>query len=268
MRTDFHHILVQQEERVVTITMNRPEVLNAFNDLMLEELTLALEEAAREESVRCVVVTGAGRAFGAGQDLTNFVAPQKTADDGETAKISVHLEKYHRVVQLMRNMPKPVIAAVRGVAAGISCNIALACDIRIAADNARFIEAFARIGLIPDGGGGYLLPRLIGLGRALDMSLLTDEVSGPEAERIGLVTKCVPVAEFEGAVAALAKRLADGPTRSYGLIKELLYKSMDLSFQESLALEGQLQDSARATADHKEGVNAFLQKRPARYTGK
>ncbi len=268
MRTDFQYVLMQQEEGVVTVVMNRPEVLNAFNDQMLEELTLALEEAGRDDSVRCVVLTGAGRAFGAGQDLTNFVEPQQTQAGSEAGKVSVHLAKYHRVVHLMRNMPKPIIAAIRGVAAGISCNIALACDIRVAADNARFIEAFARIGLVPDGGGGYLLPRLIGLGRALDMSLLADEVSGVEAERIGLVTTCVPLAEFEATVAALAKRLAHGPTRSYGLIKALLYQSMDLNFQELLALEGQLQDSARETSDHQEGVNAFLQKRPARYTGK
>jgi 2-(1,2-epoxy-1,2-dihydrophenyl)acetyl-CoA isomerase len=165
-------------------------------------------------------------------------------------------------------MPKPTVAAVRGVAAGIACNIALASDLRIAADNARFLEAFAHIGLVPDGGGGYLLPRLVGLGRALDMALLAEEVSGPEAERIGLVTKCVPLAEFDTAVAALARRLANGPTRTYGLIKELLYKSMDLPLPASFELEGQLQDLAISTADHQEGVNAFLQKRPARYIGK
>jgi 2-(1,2-epoxy-1,2-dihydrophenyl)acetyl-CoA isomerase len=168
----------------------------------------------------------------------------------------------------MREMPKPVIAAIRGVAAGISLNIALACDMRIAADNARLLEAFARIGLVPDGGGGYTLPRLVGLGKALEMSMLADEVSGPEAERIGLVNKCVPLAEFEETTKAFAKRLAEGPTRSYGLIKELMYKSLDMNFQASLHLEGQLQDAAFATADHREGVDAFLHKRPAKFTGK
>jgi len=264
-RTDFQHLLVQQEEGVVTLTMNRPEVLNAFNDPMLAELTEALEAAASDETVRCVVITGAGRAFGAGQDLTNFNRP---LENGETPKVSEHLGKYHRVVHLIREMPKPVVAAVRGVAAGISCNIALACDLRIAADNARFIEAFARIGLVPDGGGAYFLPRLVGLGRALEMSLLADEVSGSEAERIGLVTKCVPLDEFDESVKAFAHRLANGPTRSYGLIKQLFYKSMDMNLQESLQLEGQLQDEAFATEDHREGVTAFLQKRPAKYTGK
>lgn len=263
-RTDFQHLLVQHEEGVVTLTMNRPEVLNAFNDTMLAELTEALEVAASDETVRCVVITGAGRAFGAGQDLTSFNRPLV---NGETPKVSEHLNKYHRVVYLIREMPKPVVAAVRGVAAGISCNIALACDLRIAADNARFIEAFARIGLVPDGGGAYFLPRLIGLGRALEMSLLADEVLGPEAERIGLVTKCVPLGEFDESVKAFAQRLANGPTRSYGLIKQLLYKSMESDLQASLQLEGQMQDIAFTTQDHREGVSAFLQKRPAKYTG-
>ena len=265
MRTDFQHLLVQQEEGVITITMNRPEVLNAFNDLMLQELTEAVEAAAHNDAIRCVVITGAGRAFGAGQDLTSF-APAPS--NGEVGTVSEHLKKYHRLLQVIHDMPKPVLAAIRGVAAGISCNIALACDLRIAADNARFIEAFARIGLVPDGGGGYFLPRIVGLGKALELAMLADEVSGPEAERIGLVNKCVPVAEFEAATAAFARRLANGPTRTYGLIKELMYKSLDSDLQTSLTLEGKLQDIARGTADHREGVDAFLHKRAAKYSGK
>jgi 2-(1,2-epoxy-1,2-dihydrophenyl)acetyl-CoA isomerase len=265
MRTDFQHLLVEQDEGVITLTMNRPEVLNAFNDLMLEELTEAIEAAAQDETVRCIVLTGAGRAFGAGQDLSGFGVAH---GHDEPFRVSQHLTKYHRLILAMREMPKPIVAAIRGVAAGISLNIALACDMRIAADNARLLEAFARIGLIPDGGGGYTLPRLIGLGKALEMSMLADEVSGPEAERIGLVNKCVPLAEFEEATKAFAKRLAKGPTRSYGLIKELLYKSLDMDFQASLHLEGQLQDAAFTTVDHREGVDAFLHKRLAKFTGK
>lgn len=265
MRTDFQHLLVQQDEGVVTITMNRPEVLNAFNDLMLQELTEAAEIAAHENGIRCVVVTGAGKAFGAGQDLSSFAT---VPESGEPIRVSEHLTKYHRLVHTLRSMPKPVLAAIRGVAAGISCNIALACDLRIAADNARFIEAFARIGLVPDGGGGYFLPRLVGLGRAMELAMLADEVSGPEAERIGLINKCVPVAEFEATTMVLAKRLANGPTRTYGLIKELLYKSLDSDLQTLLNLEGRLQDAAFETADHKEGVNAFLQKRASKFIGK
>ncbi len=264
MRTDYKHLLVERAEGVVTITMNRPEVLNSFNDIMLDELIEVAQEVGRDEAVRCVVLTGAGRAFGAGQDLSGFGAAHA---NGEPLKVSEHLKKYHQLVYTLREMPKPVIAAVRGVAAGISCNIALACDLRIAADNARFIEAFARIGLVPDGGGGYFLPRLVGLGKAMEMALLAEEVNGKEAERIGLVNKCVPLEDFDAFVATLAQRLAQGPTRSYGYIKELLYKSLDSDLQSSLELEGALQDKAFATADHKEGVSAFLQKRSAKFTG-
>ncbi len=203
MRTDFQHLLISQDNSVLTITMNRPEVLNAFNDTMLGELNEAIEAAAQDD-----------------------------------------------------------------VAAGISCNLALACDMRIAADDARFIEAFARIGLVPDGGGGYFLPRLVGFGKALELAMLADEVSGPEAERIGLVNKCVPLTEFESATKTFAQRLAHGPTHTYGLIKELMNKSLESDLLSSLRLEGELQDIAFETADHREGVAAFLQKRPARFTGR
>src|SRR2546421_8464340 len=265
MRTDFQHLLLEQDDGVLTITMNRPEVLNAFNDTMLAELTEAVEAAAQDEAVRCVVLAGAGRAFGSGQDLHSLAGGRSS---GAIGVVSEHLQKYHRVVYAIREMLKPVIAAVRGVAAGISCNIALACDLRIAADDARFIEAFARIGLVPDGGGGYFLPRLVGFGKALELAMLADEVSGPEAERIGLVNKCVPLAEFESATKTFAQRLAQGPTRTYGLIKELMNKSLESDLQSSLRLEGELQDIAFETADHREGVAAFLQKRPARFTGR
>ncbi len=264
MRTDYQCLLVEQDGGVLTVTMNRPEKLNAFDDTMLQELTEVIEAAAQDEAVRCLVITGAGRAFGSGQDLTTFAARSATAGP---FKVSQHLVSYHRLVFAIRNAPKPVVAAVHGVAAGISCNIALACDMRIAADNARFIEAFARIGLVPDGGGGFFLPRLVGMGKAIEMSMLADEVSGPEAERIGLVNKCVPLAEFESTTKAFAQRLAKGPTRSYALIKELIYTSVQVDLQTSLRLEGELQDKAFETADHREGVTAFLQKRPAQYTG-
>ncbi len=266
MQTDFQALLLEREEGVVTITMNRPEVLNALNDVMIEELTEAFDAAAHDEGVRCVVLTGAGSSFGAGQDLHTFVQTRSSSSP-EPMKVSEHLEKYHTLLYSIQEMPKPVLAAIRGVAAGISANLAFACDLRIAADNARFIEAFSRIGLVPDGGGGYFLPRLVGLGRALEMALLADEVKATEAERIGLVNRCVPLAEFDEATRTLALRLAHGPTRSYALIKELMYKSLDLELQSVLTLEGKLQGMAIQTADHKEGVNAFLQKRAPRFNG-
>ena len=265
MRSEFQHLLVRQEEGFVVLTMNRPEVLNAFNDLMLQELTEATASAAQDETIRCVVINGAGRAFGAGQDINGFATIHES---GEPIKVSEHLAKYHRLIQLFQEMPKPVIAAVHGVAAGVSCNLALACDLRITADNARFVEAFARIGLVPDGGGAYFLPRLVGLGKALEMALLNDDISASEAERIGLVNKCVPLDEFETFTVTLAQRLAQGPTRSYGLIKKLMYRSLDSDLQTSLQLEGEMQDIAINTDDHRESVRAFLEKRHASYNGR
>lgn len=265
MRTDFQHLLIQQENGVLTIIMNRPEVLNAFNDVMLSELTEAVEAVAQDEAIRCVVLTGAGKAFGSGQDLRSLVEGRAS---GAIGALSDHVQKYHRVVLAIRNMPKPVIAAVRGVAAGISCNIALACDMRIAAEDARFLEAFARIGLVPDGGGGYFLTRLVGVGKAMELSMLADEVSGSEAERIGLVNKCVPREEFEAATVALAQRLAKGPTQAYALIKKLIYTSAESDLQTALLIEGELQDMAFETEDHQNAVAAFLQKRPPEYKGR
>ncbi len=264
MRGSFQYLLVRQDEGVLTITMNRPEVLNAFNDLMLEELTEAVESAARDDAVRCVIIAGAGRAFGSGQDLSVLASAHSAA---EPVKVSTHLQKYHHLVQVLHEMPKPVIAAMQGVAAGISLNIALACDLRIASDEARFRQAFARIGLVPDGGGAYFLPRLVGLGKALEMALLADDMNAQEAERYGLVNACVPLAELEAATRTLARRLANGPTRAYGLIKELLYTAVDSDLPTVFALEGKLQDIAIETADHREGVAAFLQKRPPNYSG-
>jgi 2-(1,2-epoxy-1,2-dihydrophenyl)acetyl-CoA isomerase len=265
MRTDFQHVLVAQDGAVLTVTMNRPEVLNAFNSLMLQEMIEVVEVASQDTGVRCLVIKGSGRAFGSGQDLSVFFDAHVRS---EVLDVSGHLQSYHKLINLIRAMPKPVIAAIHGVAAGISLNIALACDLRIAADNARFTEAFARIGLVPDAGGAYFLPRLIGLAKALEMALLTDEINAVEAERIGLINKCVPVAEFEAETHALARRLAVGPTRTYGYIKELFYSALDLDLPAVLDLEGKLQAVALATEDHHEGVEAFLQKRSPKYSGK
>src|SRR6266487_1407286 len=248
MRTDFQTVLVEQDESVVILTMNRPDVLNAISALLLQELIEAVEAAAHDDMIRCVVLTGAGRAFGAGQDLTEFGSAHAS---GETHLVSEQLPKYHRLISAILHMPKPVIAAIQGVATGITLNIALACDMRVAAENARLGEGFARIGL----------------GRALEMALLAEDISGAEAERIGLVNRCVPLAELDRTTRALAKRLANGPTRTYQLIKELMYRSLDMDLQASLHLEGQLQEAAYTTADHREGVDAFLHKRAATFTG-
>jgi 2-(1,2-epoxy-1,2-dihydrophenyl)acetyl-CoA isomerase len=264
MRADYQMLLIEQGDGVATITMNRPEVLNALNREMLLELGVAMEDAAGDEAVRCVVLAGAGRAFGAGQDLNTFA---KMYASPEPIKVSGELAHYHRVLRAMRAAPKPVIAAVQGVAAGASCNLALACDLRVAADTARFRQAFSRIGLVPDAGGGFLLTRLVGLGKAMELAMLADDVTGPEAARIGLVNFCVPLADFPQTVRDVAWRLAHGPTTAYALIKEQLYRATESDLEAALALEGALQDRAINTADHREGVRAFLEKRPPRYTG-
>ncbi|GCE13262.1 enoyl-CoA hydratase/isomerase family protein [Tengunoibacter tsumagoiensis] len=261
MRTDFQHLIVQRQGGVLTLLMNRPEVLNAFNAQLLQDCIEAAQAAAEDETVRCVVLAGAGRAFGSGQDLSFFKDPL-SEDAGRD-----HLQHYHRLVQIIHTMPKPVVAALHGVATGISLNIALACDLRIAADTTRFSEGFARIGLVPDGGGAYFLTRLVGLSKALELSLLAEEILAPEAERIGLIHKCVPLSELETTVQALAQRLAEGPTVTYGLIKRLVYAAPDGDLSTIFALESELQGQAIQTADHKEAVAAFLQKRPPSYTG-
>lgn len=266
MRTDYEHLLVSQNDGVLTITMNRPEVLNAVSEPMLDGLGEILEAAAHDASVRCIVLTGAGRAFGSGADVRGIAALHEAAGEAPL-KISEHLHKYHRVVRAIRSMSQPVVAAVHGVAAGASCNLALACDLRIVSEDARFIEAFARIGLVPDAGGGFFLPHLVGLGKALELALLADEISGPEAERLGLANMCVPVARFEETVKTLARRLAAGPPRTYGLIKVLMQTAVTSDLETTMRTEGELQDIAINTADHREGVAAFLQKRPAVFTG-
>lgn len=265
MRNDFQHLLTQATDHVLTVTMNRPEVLNAINETMLSSLNEVMTEAAQDEDIRCVVLKGAGRGFGSGQDLNEFTRADKS---GPAGAIGEHLGKYHQLIRTLQEMPKPTIAAVHGAAAGISCNIALACDLRIAADNARFLEAFARIGLVPDGGGGYFLPRLVGIGKALEMAMLAEEVSAQEAERIGLVNKCVPMDEFERVTQQVARRLANGPTRAYSLIKQLMYRGLDSDLATSLRLEGEAQGEAIKTDDHSEAVRAFFEKRPPQYRGR
>lgn len=264
MPQDYQTLIVQDDQGVRTITMNRPATLNAVNEAMLQELAAAFTDLAHDPTIRSVILTGAGRAFGSGQDLNTFVESYQST---EPLKVSEGLAFYHRLIRAMRAAPQPIIAMVQGVAAGASCNLALACDLRIAAETARFIEAFARIALVPDAGGPYFLTRLVGLGKALELALLADEIDGREAERLGLVNRCVPLADLEATTRALALRLAHGPTRTYGLIKDLMYHSAEADLETAFRLEGEAQDLAFATRDHREGVMAFLQKRPAEFKG-
>ena len=254
-------LVTEKEGGVLTLTLNRPEALNSLNTELLAALAEALRGAAGDDSVRAVVVTGSGRGFCAGQDLKEELL-------GGAQDIAGHLRTHYLpVIEAMRRLEKPVIAAVNGVAAGAGLSLALAADLRIASDSASFCQAFVRIGLVPDAGGTYFLPRLIGLGRALEMAMLGDSIDAQEALRIGLVNRVVDHAELGSAAAELAGRLAKGP-RSVGLIKQVLHQSFECDFEEQFANEEKAQQQALQSDDFREGVTAFLEKRPPSFAGR
>jgi 2-(1,2-epoxy-1,2-dihydrophenyl)acetyl-CoA isomerase len=257
------------EERIATITLDRPDVLNALDEALKEELLAALRRAARDPEVRVVVVTGAGRAFSAGQDLRERLAG--ATDDVSApapAPLDVELrERYNPIVVAIRDMPKPVIAAVNGVAAGAGMSLALACDLRIASDQASFIEVFGRVGLIPDTGSTWLLPRLIGPAKALELMWTTDPVDAPTALALGVVNRVVPADQLMPETRALATRLAAAAPLALALTKRAVARALEVGLGEALDYEASLQGIAGRSADHAEGVRAFVEKRPARFTG-
>jgi len=246
---------------VLTLTLNRPDALNSFNVEMKESLLAAFKDAARDKSVRVVVLTGAGRAFSAGQDLKERQAPG-AADLGTELRA-----RYNPIALAMRKMEKPVIGAINGVAAGAGISVALACDMRIAADNASFIEVFGRVGLVPDTGSTWFLPRLVGYARAAEMMFTTDPVDAATAERIGLVSKVVPAEQLMTETHALATRLAQAAPLALGLAKRALNRALESGLEEQLEYEAQLQAIAGRSKDYVEGVAAFVEKRPARFSG-
>ncbi len=253
-------LITERDGAVLTLTLNRPEKLNSITDPMLVALAAALTSAAADPAVRAVVITGAGRGFCAGQDLE--------ALSGRVESVQEHLDRfYHPVLQAMVSLDKPVVAAINGVAAGAGLSLALACDLRVAGASATLVQAFVRVGLVPDSGGSWFLPRLVGLGRALEMSMLGDEVPAAEAFRIGLLHQVVDDARVLPAARELATRLAAGP-RAVGLIKQLIRSSMSNRLDEQLVLEANLQAQAVATQDVIEGVTAFREKRPPRFQGR
>jgi 2-(1,2-epoxy-1,2-dihydrophenyl)acetyl-CoA isomerase len=254
-------ILRDATDGVLTLTLNRPDALNSFNVEMKETLLAALKDAAKDKSVRVVLLTGAGRAFSAGQDLKERQAPG-AVDLGTELRT-----RYNPIVLAMRRIEKPVVGAINGVAAGAGISIALACDIRIAAENASFIEVFGRVGLVPDTGSSWFLPRLVGYARAAEMSFTTDPVDAATAERIGLVNRVVPADELMQQATALAARLAKGAPVAMGLAKRALNRSLEMGLEEALEYEAQLQSIAGRTHDHAEGVAAFVEKRPASFKG-
>jgi 2-(1,2-epoxy-1,2-dihydrophenyl)acetyl-CoA isomerase len=252
---------VDSEARVATITLNRPDALNSLTVPMKQELLAAFRRVERDAAVRAVVLTGAGRAFCAGQDLRERLQP-------DAAPLGVELrERYNPVIRTMRSLPKPIVGAINGVAAGAGASIAMACDLRIASEAASFALAFGRVGLVPDSGATWFLPRLVGATRAAEIALLGDPVSAADAGRIGLVGRVVAAADLASEARAIAERLAAGAPRAIALTKRALETAWDRDLDAALEYEAHLQDLAGRTRDHQEGMAAFLEKRPPRFSG-
>jgi 2-(1,2-epoxy-1,2-dihydrophenyl)acetyl-CoA isomerase len=260
-------VLYQRRDGIATLTLNRPETLNAMNEAMMGEFERLLLEVEADATVRVVVLTGAGRAFSSGGDQKRGgeVVPPSFFDGDPGGAL---IERLNRCILRMQRLEKPIIGSINGVAAGAGMNIALATDLRIAADTARFLEAFARVGLVPDGGGTYFLPRLVGTAKAMELILLADIVDAQEALRIGLVNRVVPADQLEKETLKLGERLAQGPTVAYGLAKTGLYQGLGMSLEHVLNMEARNQAIAVRTPDRAEGVAAFLEKRPPRFTGR
>lgn len=257
-----HLIQIEQQGAVRLMRLNRPEALNAFTATLLAQLRQALEAAAEDATTRCVLLTGAGRAFSAGQDLADpHVAPSR--DAGAAPKDIGHmLEQYYIPLALrLRSLPIPVVAAVNGVAAGAGANLALGCDLVIAAESASFIQAFSKIGLIPDCGGTWLLPRLVGRAKALELALLGDKVKAAEAQLLGLIARVVPDAELQDTAMVLAQKLAGMPTRALVETRRAMDDALLMDYESALKREGGLQSQLGFSHDYLEGVAAFMDKR-------
>jgi 2-(1,2-epoxy-1,2-dihydrophenyl)acetyl-CoA isomerase len=253
------------EDSVGIITLNRPDVLNSFNREMGKEVQGAFSRAGQNDDVRAILLTGEGRAFCAGQDLEEAIPP----DGSPPPEIGIIVrQSYNPIIRFIRNIEKPVVCAVNGIAAGAGANIALACDFVIASGKASFIQAFCKIGLIPDSGGTFFLPRLVGIPRAAAMMMLGDKISAQEAMEIGLIYKVFPETTFRDESFKFAKYLASQPTKGLGLIKKALNQSLNNDLETQLELEARLQSEAGATLDSKEGIQAFLEKRTPKFIGK
>ena len=260
MPDEYETIEVASANGVATITLNRPESLNALNAAMRRELLAAVKAAGRDDAIRAVVLTGRGRGFCSGADLRG--------GPGERSFRTVLSTEYNPLITAIRDLPKPMIAAVNGVAAGAGVSLALACDLVYAAEEARFILAFVRISLVPDSGATRAFVRALGRHRAAELAFTGDPLSASDAADAGLINGVVPAAELVGHAAGVAQRLADGPTRAIGLSKRLLNQADGPGFAEGLALEAALQELAGRTQDHAEGVAAFSEKRDPRFMGR
>jgi 2-(1,2-epoxy-1,2-dihydrophenyl)acetyl-CoA isomerase len=255
-------LIITKSNGVATLKLNRPEVFNSFNQKMAFAFQKALDECEKDESVRCIVITGEGKAFCAGQDLAEATDP-----NGPELK-SIVREHYNPIILRLRNIEKPIIAAVNGVAAGAGANIALACDIVLAKESASFIQAFSKIGLIPDSGGTFMLPRLVGLQKASALMMTGEKVMAQEAAAMNMIHKAISDDDFESKVLEMAENLAQMPTFGIGLTKRALNDSLTNNLADQLAVEEKLQTEAGQSHDFNEGTAAFLEKRKPSFIGK
>lgn len=260
-------VLQRQEGPVLTLSLNRPKALNSFNGGLHDALLRDLKAAATDSSVRCVVLTGAGRGFCAGQDLSDPEIAPDMAPGATQKNIGNLIEgRYKPLAMLLADYPVPVLASVNGVAAGAGANLALTCDIVIAARSASFIQAFSKIGLIPDVGGTWLLPRLVGRANAMALAMLGDKLPAEQAERIGLIWRCVDDAALASETQAVAERLAALPVRALAATRRAMAKSDRLNLSEALSMEAEVQGRMGLSHDYLEGVSAFFAKRPPVFT--
>ena len=257
-------ILKQQEKNILTLTLNRPDKYNSFTEPMALELQNALKETESDD-VRCVILKANGKAFCAGQDLPEVV---ERAKDSEYELADTVQTTYNPIIRAIRELNKPVVCAVQGTAAGAGANIAFACDIVVASHEATFVQAFSKIGLIPDSGGTYFLPRLVGLAQTNAMYLLDEKISADRAVELGLIYKAVIQENLDEEVESIAQKLASMPTKGFALYKQAINQSFDNTLNQQLELEAELQSTAGKTNDYNEGVTAFLEKRKPNYEGK
>ena len=258
----FQYLKFETNNGVATVTMNRPEVYNALNDEITFELQDVFKLIAKDPGVRVVVLTGEGKAFCSGQDL------KAGASQGKRSFLESLTRRYNPLILGMTNLPKPIIGRLNGVAAGAGCSLALACDIIVASEESSLIEVFINIGLVPDSGSSYFLPRLVGKAKAFELCSMGKKITGREAFNLGLVNEVVPHADLDVSVKRYTDYFAQAPTRSIGLIKKMLNKSSSSSLEEMLEYESYLQEIAGNTTDHHEGVTAFLEKRKPVFSGR
>jgi 2-(1,2-epoxy-1,2-dihydrophenyl)acetyl-CoA isomerase len=257
----YQFLTYEVKDGVATVTLNRPDVYNALNDEITFELQEVLKTCAKDAEVRVVVLTGAGKAFCSGQDLKSAAGQKRSFLD------SLH-RRYNPIIRAMRSLPKPILCRLNGVAAGAGCSLALASDMIISSEDATLIEVFINIGLVPDSGSSYFLPRLVGMSKAFELCAMGNKVKAAEALQLGLVSKVVPAGELDAAVKEYTDYFAKAPTKAIGIIKKMLNKAATANLDEMLDYEAYCQETAGSTYDHQEGVKAFLEKRKPNFLGK